>query len=89
MPFCAASETIMPTKPASLTQRNKNFGKPKLFVQDKGRLLAIGGSRIKSVIQYDSVSRPIRIIRPPRQVIFSEGMPFCIFPEEWEIFEYF
>ena len=70
--LCPASETLMPTKPEALTQRNNNFGKPKLFVQDKGRLLAVGGSRIKSVIQYESLSKPIRIIRPPRLPVVDE-----------------
>ena len=62
----------MPTRPEALTQRNNNFGKPKLFVQDKGRLLAVGGSRMKSVVQYESLSKPIRIIRPPKLPVVDE-----------------
>ena len=72
--LCPTSETIMPAKPDALAKRNRTYGKPKLFVQDRGRILAIGGSRLKSAVQYESVSQPIRILRPPSlPVVDPEG----------------
>ena len=70
--LCPASETVMPAKPEALSKRNRTYGKPKLFVQDRGRILAVGGSRLKSAVQYESVSRPIRIIRPPKLPVVDE-----------------
>ena len=72
--LCPTSSTIMPSNCSTISTRNSNFGKPKLFIQDKGRLVAIGGSRDKSQIKFESVSKPIKVLRTPKiPVIDAEG----------------